>query len=95
MLSSIWIFQNITNFHRKKYVLKIFEIEFFLKSLAGFELVTYIFLVIPLAHYTTLLYASYGKETIYITILDLIVYFDKLHVTKNGVSHTTLRLLIK
>lgn len=56
---------------------------------------TYIFLVIPLAHYTTLLYASYGKETIYITILDLIVYFDKLHVTKNGVSHTTLRLLIK
>lgn len=46
-------FKILQNFTPKKYVLKIFERENFLKSLAGFELVTYIFLVIPLADYTS------------------------------------------
>lgn len=48
-----------------------------LKSPAGFELMTYMFIEKPLTHCATLIGDNFGKETINKITLDFIAYFDK------------------
>lgn len=61
----------------QKNFLKLFGKVKILKSQAGFELMTYRFVVNPLTHCTMLLGDNFGKETIDKITLDFIVYVDK------------------
>lgn len=73
-------FANFTIFEPKKGVLKIFEQVKIVKASAGFEHMTYRFVVQVLTHWALLLDNDFEKEQIY-KIIDFIDHFKRKYVT--------------
>lgn len=94
VLSSFKNFQVFTLLDQK-ICFKNFLKEKITKAPAGFELITYIFVVNALTHSATVLSNYFGKDKNYKTVLDFFLFRSEVHVRHNmELSHTTLIFLV-